>query len=105
MQAQQKLCLLFQSEGIPCAVIKGSSAACYYPQPENRIMGDIDLLIAPGHFDRACQLISSDSEFLEENNRHRKFKYHGFSVELHRAFATFRDASYFCSRPSGLRRL
>ena len=91
LQVQQETCQMLKDAGIACAVIKGTAAAIHYPVPANRVMGDIDLLIQPEHFDSACRLMEKDSQFLGENSRHREYRRKGVVVELHRAFATFRD--------------
>lgn len=91
MQEQQDLCQLLFDAGIPCAVVKGAAAASYYPQPGNRRMGDIDLLVNPADFDRACCLVSEGADYLGENFRHKEYKRNNVVVEVHRAFSTFRD--------------
>lgn len=91
MQEQQELCALLSAAGIPCAVVKGAAAAIFYPQPGNRLMGDIDLLVNPADFDRACHLISEGADFLGENFRHREYKRNSVVVEIHRSFSTLRD--------------
>lgn len=93
MEQQQEICRMLQAEGIACAVVKGASAACYYPQPNNRVMGDIDLLVDPACFDRACELISEGAEYLGENYRHTEYKRNGLVVEVHKGFAIFHDAA------------
>ena len=93
MEQQQEICGILRDAGIGCAVVKGASAACYYPQPANRMMGDIDLLVSPEAFDRACGLISEGAEFLGENYRHVEYKRNGLVVEVHRGFAIFHDAA------------
>ena len=92
MGQQQEICGILRSAGIDCAVVKGASAACYYPQPAHRMMGDIDLLVSPEGFDRACGLISEGAEFLGENYRHVEYRRNGLVVEVHRGFAIFHDA-------------
>jgi hypothetical protein len=47
MQEQCDLLALLQQHGIPAVVLKGASAAIYYPNPDGRMMGDIDLLVSP----------------------------------------------------------
>lgn len=91
MQVQQELCQQLQNAGIPCAIVKGASAACNYPKPSSRVMGDIDLLVAPEHFDRACQILSSDAKYVGENHRHKEYRKNGVLFELHHAFSTLRD--------------
>ena len=48
LQVQQEIIELLMAEKIPCAVLKGMSVACYYPHPELRMSGDIDLLVSCG---------------------------------------------------------
>lgn len=91
MQVQQAVCHQLDHAGIPCAVIKGAAAACYYPQPSSRVMGDIDLLIAPEQFVQACQIISENAEFIGENFRHKEYRKNGIIIELHHAFGIFRQ--------------
>lgn len=45
MYEQQEILELLQEAGIPAAVLKGSAAAVYYPKPDYRTMGDIDLIV------------------------------------------------------------
>lgn len=93
MQVQQDLCQQLQAAGIPCAVVKGAAAACYYPQPSKRVMGDIDLLVHPEDFDRACQVLSEGAEYIGENHRHKEYRKNGIIFEIHHAFATLRNAN------------
>lgn len=46
-----------EKEGIPVAVLKGVAAARSYPEPELRKSGDIDLLVAPEHLEKACKAL------------------------------------------------
>lgn len=93
MQEQQYLCCLLRDQGIPCAVLKGTAAAHCYPHPENRSMGDIDLIVKPEDFDRASKLLLEICEYLGENRRHIELRRNGIVVELHRSFSTFNDAA------------
>lgn len=93
MQEQQYLCCLLRDQGIPCAVLKGAAAAHCYPHPENRSMGDIDLIVKPEDFDRASKLLLEICEYLGENRRHIELRRNGIVVELHRSFSTFNDAA------------
>ena len=49
LRAQDGILDLMRSHEIPCAVLKGFSAACRYPHPELRVPGDIDILVLPSH--------------------------------------------------------
>lgn len=91
MAEQQEIFRILKDAGIPCATVKGASAACYYPQPGSRNMGDVDLLVPPADFDRACALLSDGAEYLGENHRHTEYKRNGIVVEVHKAFAIFHN--------------
>ena len=93
MQLQQDTCNQLLNAGIPCVVLKGASVARYYPQPSRRAMGDIDLLVRPEDFDRACQIVSEGAEYKGENFRHKEYKKNGIILEVHHAFGTLRDAA------------
>lgn len=84
---QSELLKLFQNAGIPCAVLKGSSVAMYYPEPLLRVFGDIDLLVPEQDYDRAVQLLLGDQERNENAEMHKfhyALEYKGMSVEIHK---------------------
>lgn len=91
LDVQQTLCQQLFDAGIPCAVAKGAAAAVAYPQPNNRLIGDIDLLVKPEDFEKACQLVSQDAEFLGETPRHKEYRRNNVVIELHRCFSTLHD--------------
>ena len=88
---QEQLCQDLKDAGVPCVILKGSSAAQYYPQPERRTMGDIDLLVLPDDFDRAQKYFQTDWEFHHVDSRHATFRNKSTIVELHRRFSAFRS--------------
>lgn len=88
---QQDLCQQLTNAGIPCVVVKGAAAAILYPQPSNRLIGDIDLLVKPEAFERACRCISQCADYLEENDRHTEYRKDNITIELHRAFSALPD--------------
>ena len=89
---------------VPYVILKGTSAAQYYPYPKLRTMGDIDIITKREDYDCACmQLI--DNGFIEttsladkERGRHRSFVKDKYIVEMHAFFASMNDvdkAKYF----------
>lgn len=78
-------------EGIPFAVLKGLAAAIYYPEPMKRTLGDIDLIVAPEDFPRACEALLAagftNKDAPDEEERHVHFRRNGVTAELHRRFA------------------
>jgi hypothetical protein len=91
MECQQELTDKLARESIPCVVLKGAAAARYYPQPEYRCMGDIDLIVRPEDFDRTLALFQPPWKIIGENHRHIDIRNSQALVELHRIFSTFRS--------------
>lgn len=79
-------------EGVPFVILKGLAAAIYYPDPMKRTLGDIDLIVTPGDFERAYDALAKagfeTQETVEDTVRHCHFKRDGVTVELHLSFAT-----------------
>ena len=82
---------------LPYVILKGTSAAQYYPYPEYRTMGDIDIMIRREDYKRVCGIMlengwretTSPSELAE--GRHRSFMHQEFIVEIHTCFASMND--------------
>ena len=82
---------------VPYVILKGTAAAQYYPVPDNRIMGDIDIIPSREYFEIACNEllengyveISSMGEL--ERGRHRTFIKNEIPVEVHAFFASMND--------------
>ena len=88
MAQQQAVCDLLGAAGIPFAVLKGAAVDLYYPQPEYRAMGDIDLIVRPEDHGRAAEALQSAGfAVVGENGRHTEMKKDGVMLELHRYFA------------------
>ena len=76
----------------PYVILKGTSAAKYYPYPECRTMGDIDIMTRREDLDTACkQLVDNGYRVIKELNREISLEKDGIVVELHRRFATLSD--------------
>lgn len=93
MLAQGEVLRLLASGGIAVAVLKGAAAGMYYPEPERRCMGDIDLIVGPDEFVRALEVLTdrgwADSTPECGNPRHACLFKKGFpEVELHRRFSS-----------------
>ena len=79
---------------IPTVVVKGTSAAKYYPNPQLRTMGDIDLLVKPECYNNAIQCLMDIG--CEEttgvadirSGRHRSFSYKDTSIDLHCVYSS-----------------
>ena len=89
---------LFGKEGIPIILLKGPHLAhAVYDQPSERSYADIDLLVKPGDFKKAAQVLLENKFILWEKNdrnlftmahtNHWMFSSHlGQLIELHRGF-------------------
>ena len=91
MTQQQSICQMLSDAGIPCAVLKGAASASFYPQPDHRCMGDIDLIVRPEDYDRALALFQSPWKVMEESHRHADLHKKNLTLELHRKFSAFRS--------------
>ncbi len=82
---------------VPYAILKGTSAAKYYPHPYYRSMGDIDIIVQENDGTIACQQLLN-AGYLENTSkeamisgRHRQFRKNGIEVEIHTGFAYHHD--------------
>ncbi len=77
---------------VPYTILKGTSAAKYYPYPEYRAMGDIDILTDREGFEQAYHdLLNNGYREVKKLNREISFEKDGIIVELHRYFASLND--------------
>lgn len=89
MHEQQQLVNMLTEHCIKYVILKGSSAAMYYPIPESRSFGDVDILVKPEDWDKAYQLMKNTGykEKDVDNSRHAGFEKKGVEFELHRHFS------------------
>lgn len=77
---------------VPYVILKGTTAAQYYPHPEYRSMGDIDIMTKHEDFDLAySQLIENGYQLEKNNEREKGIVKNGVMVELHHYFASLND--------------
>ena len=94
-QIQKRITDQMNTEGIPFVILKGTSASCYYPRPELRAMGDIDIMTRRNDIDRACVALERlgyvrfEGEF--EFGRTIKYFRNGMEVEIHKYFTSLND--------------
>lgn len=93
--AQDEIVSLMSSADIPMAVLKGSAAAVYYPDPFLRTMGDIDFIVPAERFQEAVQLMQEHGYSMlnntgekDEQNRHFTLRKDGITAELHHHFSS-----------------
>ena len=77
---------------VPYVILKGTAAAKYYPYPEYRTMGDIDIMTSREDFECAYRSLLADGfSILEESEREIVFEKDGIVIELHRFFASLNN--------------
>lgn len=85
-QVVVELVRAFDAAHLRYVLLKGQSCAAVYPCPLLRRAGDIDLYIAPQHFEEAkCVLQNLGFVFDHQTLLHEVFERKGVTVELHRA--------------------
>lgn len=86
---QNILVKLFKEVNIPVVVLKGSSAAIYYPNPSLRTFGDIDLYVSERDLKTARKLLKVNGyNFTSKDYRHYEFVKNNLDVELHYKFSS-----------------
>ena len=93
---QQELSEALRTAQIPFAVLKGLAASLFYPEPMNRTLGDVDLIVTPDDYHKACSALRkagfTTQDDIENETRHVHFHRNGVSVELHRRYAKLNTA-------------
>ena len=86
---QNETCRLLQEADVRVAVTKGMAAAMYYPVPEYRAMGDVDILVSPKDYEKALRLLRSNGYVIagneEKEQYHTALTKYRFLYELHRS--------------------
>ena len=82
---------------VPFVILKGTAAAQYYPYPEYRTMGDIDIMTSHENYSIACGMLLENgyteiTDFLDkEHVRHRQFRKNTITIEVHQFYAVSND--------------
>lgn len=86
-EVQQDIIDTMQKHGIETLVLKGTHLSQYYPQPETREFGDLDLYFYDRHdeADRVAREVLK-VEVSNEAHHHSKYNYRGVTVESHYDF-------------------
>lgn len=94
---QREVCDILQEANIPVAVMKGMAAAIYYPVPETRAMGDIDLIVLPTVYNAAVKLLKDNGYKAsggDINDYHTALNKGDVIIELHRSPGIVKDRIY-----------
>lgn len=90
LKSQWDILELLEAKRIPCAVLKGTSVSCFYPHPELRTPGDIDILTGEKGIEQAREyLTAAGFAFDHETEMHQAFYGLGALVEIHRTASVF----------------
>ncbi len=84
---QAEVLKLLAENNVSVLILKGSSAAANYPNPQLRVMGDIDILVEPQNQRRTVELLQKRGygKILQENHtRHFNIKKGKIAVEVHK---------------------
>ena len=96
MYGQSQLLSLLESNSISCVIIKGSSAAAYYPHPSLRAMGDVDFLVKREDFEKTAALLEQYGYHLTHAKNPSKYHYaytkDKIHFELHKRLGIVRES-------------
>ena len=77
----------FSGKGLHPVVMKGVETAAYYPDPDLRLYGDVDLYFAPEEFDRAAEVAGKRFGPLRKDpDGSLHFKVDNIDIDLHRDY-------------------
>ena len=77
----------FSSKGLHPVVMKGVETAAYYPDPDLRLYGDVDLFFLPEEFDRAARIAEKKFGPLRKDpDDSLHFKIDNVDIDLHRDY-------------------
>lgn len=91
MALQDSLIRWLNIANIPCLILKGCSLSIYYPQPEVRPLGDIDVLVWPRDIESATRILHEHGFRKLEADHPFHVHFHGAGgiIELHYAVSAF----------------
>ena len=89
MHEQNNIVNLFRDNNIPFAILKGTAAAIYYPNPSLRTYGDIDVYLSENNMNRARICLEENGyTYIHHEVRHYEYEKNGFEFELHSRFSS-----------------
>lgn len=93
MHNQNEAIALFEKAGLSYAVLKGTSVSVCYPNPELRVLGDIDILFKPRECMRAVELLCANGYSAQALNLtiHEVVERSGVRIEPHYMVAEIPD--------------
>lgn len=83
---------LLAAEGINSPILKGLALASYYPHPEHRECGDIDLYSGEKHLEVDSILAKAGADVKDDYYTHSHITFKGVTIENHRFFNPIRGS-------------
>ena len=84
--ASKAVSSLFANGGLHPVLMKGPATAAYYPHPELRTYGDIDLYFSKDEFIGARALVAKEADVTDAGDGSFHFKMEGVDVDVHRKY-------------------
>ena len=80
---------------VPYVILKGTSVSQYYPYPEYRTMGDIDIMTRREDYETARnQLVDNGYQIIKEIYKEANLVKDGVCIDLHRQFASLNNPDH-----------
>lgn len=89
LTVQNEVLNVLSENNIPCAVIKGITAAVNYAHPMSRALGDVDILVDEINYEKAVTLFGYETD-KRDNKFHTAFNYKGVDIEIHKAIDDYK---------------
>lgn len=81
---QNALVKLLKDNEIPFAILKGTAASVYYPNPTLRSFGDVDVYICKEDLELARRILDNNAyQFIKIDKSEYAYKKNGIDIELH----------------------
>lgn len=95
LKAQSELVTWLEEADIPAVILKGSSVAQYYPQPDLRVLGDIDVLVNKTDIAVVHQILENHGyqRHEEDHDFHVGYRRKDAYVEIHYHVTNFPDSA------------
>lgn len=85
----KRVCTLLNDNGVDCVLLKGAGLAQYYPYPELRQCGDIDIFVDQEHLYKTHEVLTTISDSVDDKlyvdcGKHFKAVVENIEVEVHK---------------------
>lgn len=85
---QNLLVKLFENNNIPFVILKGTTAAIYYPNPLLRTFGDVDVYVSNKYWNTAVDLLNENKYVcFSKDDRTYEYEKNGIGFDFHTRFS------------------